>query len=107
MAVEKLTETGDGVKETFHFDHANQTVAVTHTQDDEPIRKYVADKRLEGPKRIEGLGYEIATLPEELCVIYGQSRGLPNGWYFKTEYNDELRKLIALAPVFNPHGKSM
>ena len=107
MAVEKLTTTGETIKESFHFDHSDQTVAVTQVQDDEPIRKYVADKRLSGPKYVEGMGYEIATLPETLCVAYGQSRGLPNGWYFKPQYNDELRKLIALAPVFNPHGKRM
>jgi hypothetical protein len=107
MPVEKLTQTGDAIKETFHFDHADQTFTVTQTQDDTPVREYVAQQRLNGAKYVEGMGYEIATLPEALCVAYGVERGLPNGWYFKPEYNDELRTLIALAPVFNPHGKSM
>jgi hypothetical protein len=53
------------------------------------------------------MGYEIATLPEALCVSYGVWRGLPNGWYFRPEYNDEMRKLIADATAFNPHGKRM
>ena len=108
MPVEKLTSDKIGaVTEEFHFDHADQSVTVTHTQDDEPVRKYVADQRLAGGKYVEGMGWEIATLPEALCVSYGTQRGLPNGWYFRPEYNDELRKLIALAPVFNPHGKSL
>jgi hypothetical protein len=107
MGVEKLTEEGDALKQTAYFDHTDQTVAVTQTQDDAPVREYVADKRLHGGKYVEGLGWEIATLPEALCVAYGVSRGLPNGWYFRPEYNDEMRKLIALAPVFNPHGKKM
>jgi hypothetical protein len=108
MPVEKLTSDKTGaITEEFHYDHADDKVAVTHTQDDAPVREYVAEQRLNGAKYVEGMGYEIATLPETLCVIYGQSRGLPNGWYFKPEYNDELRKLIALAPAFNPHGKRM
>lgn len=107
MPVEKLTQTGETIKETFHYDHADDTVSVTHTQDDAPVRKYVEQQRLGGPSYVEGLGYEIATLPEALCVQYGLMRGLPNGWYFRDEYNDELKKLIALAPHFNPHGKSM
>ena len=108
MPVEKLTsDTNGAVVEEFHFDHADQTVSVTQTQDDAPVRKYVDEQRLAGGKYVEGMGWEIATLPEALCVQYGTSRGLPNGWYFRPEFNDELRKLIALAPVFNPHGKRM
>jgi hypothetical protein len=108
MAVEKLTSDKTGaITEEFHFDHTDQTVAVTHTQDDAPVRDYIAERRLNGAKYVEGMGYEIATLPEELCVLYGVNRGLPNGWYFRPEYNDEMRKLIALASDFNPHGKSM
>jgi hypothetical protein len=108
MAVEKLTsDTKGAVTEEFHFDHADQTVAVTQKQNDAPIRDYIRDMRLSGAKYVEGMGYEIATLPEALCVRYGTMRGLPNGWYFKPEYNDEMRKLIALASDFNVHGKSM
>jgi hypothetical protein len=71
MPVEKLTQTGDAIKETFHFDHADQTFTVTQTQDDAPVRDYVAQQRLNGAKYVEGMGYEIATLPEALCVAYG------------------------------------
>jgi hypothetical protein len=53
------------------------------------------------------MGYEIATLPVALCELYGSQRGLPQNWYYRPEYNDEMRKLIALASDFNPHGKSM
>jgi hypothetical protein len=106
MAVEKLTSDKAGaITEEFHFDHADQTVAVTQTQDDAPIRDYIAERRLNKAKYVEGMGYEIATLPEALCVSYGVWRGLPNGWYFRPEYNDEMRKLIADATAFNPHGK--
>jgi hypothetical protein len=108
MPVEKLTSDSNGaIREEFHFDHADQTVSVTQTQDDAPVRDYVRQKRLDGARYVEGMGYEIATLPEALCVSYGLDRGLPNGWYYRPEYNDELRKLIALASDFNPHGKSM
>lgn len=108
MPVEKLTsDDAGGVTEEFHFDHADGTVAVTHKQDDSAIRKYIADMRLAGAKYVDGMGYEIATLPIALCELYGTQRGLPRGWYYRDEYNDEMRKLIALASDFNPHGKSM
>jgi hypothetical protein len=108
MAVEKLTsDTKGAITEEFHFDHADQSVAVTQTQDDAPVREYIAQQRLAGAKYVEGMGYEIATLPEALCVAYGTERGLPNGWYLKAGFDDEMRKLIALASDFNPHGKSM
>jgi hypothetical protein len=82
-------------------------VAVTQTQNDDPVRDYVREMRLSGAKYVEGMGYEIATLPVALCELYGSQRGLPQNWYYRPEYNDEMRKLIALASDFNPHGKSM
>lgn len=108
MGVEKLTETDNsGVTEAFHYDHTDNNVAVTQTQDDSPVRDYIREMRLSGAKYVEGMGYEIATLPVALCELYGSQRGLPQAWYYKPEYNDEMRKLIALASDFNPHGKSM
>lgn len=106
MAVEKLTkDVANGVTEEFHYDHADNTVAVTQTQDDAPVRDYVREKRLAGAKYVEGLGYEIATLPIALCDAYGIERGLPRNWYYKDGFNDEMKKLIALASAFNPWGK--
>jgi hypothetical protein len=108
MAVEKLTtDNQSGVTEEFHYDHTDNVVAVTQTQDDAPVRDYVAGKRLDGAKYVEGMGYEIATLPVAVCEKYGVLRGLPQNWYYRPEYNDEMRRLVALAPIFNPHGKSM
>ena len=108
MAVEKIvSDDKGGVEEAFHFDHADQNVAVTQKQDDDPVRNYIAEKRLSGARCVEGMGYEIATLPVALCELYGTQRGLPQNWYYRPEYNDELRKLILLASDFNPHGKSM
>jgi len=108
MPVEKLTEADNsGVTETFHYDHADDRVAVTQVQNDEPIRDYIREMRLSGAKYVEGMGYEIATLPVALCERYGTLRGLPQAWYYRDEYNDEMRRLIALASDFNPHGKSM
>jgi hypothetical protein len=108
MAVEKLTtDSQSGVTEQFHYDHTDNAVTVTQAQDDAPIREYIAQQRLAGAKYVEGMGYEIATLPVALCELYGTQRGLPQNWYYRPEYNDEMRKLIALASDFNPHGKSM
>lgn len=106
MTVEKLTtDDRSGVTEQFLYDHTDDKVAVTQAQDDAPVRDYVADKRLDGAKYVDGMGYEIATLPLTVCEKYGALRGLPQGWYYRPEYNDEMRKLVALAPVFNPWGK--
>jgi hypothetical protein len=108
MGVEKIVSNDqNGVEEAFHYDTADDRVAVTQQQDDAPVRDYIREMRLSGAKYVEGMGYEIATLPVALCELYGTQRGLPQNWYYKPEYNDEMRKLIALASDFNPHGKSM
>jgi hypothetical protein len=97
MAVEKLTKTARRRHREFHYDHADDTVAVTQTQDDAPIREYVAQQRLAGAKYVEGMGYEIATLPVTRCANLRHAARPSANWYYRPEYNDEMRKLIALA----------
>ena len=106
MAVEKLTrDSQSGVTEEFHYDHTDNAVAVTQAYDDAPVREYIREKRLSGAKYVEGMGYEIATIPVILCEKWGVYRGLPQKWYFKDGYDDEMRKLIAAAPHYNIWGK--
>lgn len=105
MAKRLTIDEAGGVVEEFLFDETENTVGVRHSQDVAPVLDYVAEKRLETPKYVEGMGYEIATLPIALCVKWGNERGLPNGWFYRDEYNAELKKLIGNLTAFNPWGK--
>jgi hypothetical protein len=109
MAVEKLTERPERRR------HRSNSITTTPTTRWRSRRRRTTRRSaitspsnaLNGAKYVEGMGYEIATLPVALCELYGSQRGLPQNWYYRAEYNDEMRKLIALASDFNPHGKSM
>lgn len=76
-----------GARETLHHDESADTFVIQRVEDVEPVLEWAKGRYNEGIANRHSEFRQIAEVPYSVLDIWGKARGLPDGWYFKKEFD--------------------
>ncbi|HEX8418574.1 MAG TPA: hypothetical protein VF638_01020 [Sphingomonas sp.] len=91
-------DTQSGVRETFSYDAADDTVVVQHSQDNTRLIDAIAKANSEGTKEVAGMRL-VAEVPIADAMQFCQDRGIPWAKFlYGKDYDSEFKRFIQERP---------